>query len=121
MLICSFASGITSVAEANHSASTIGGASGSSRTAASISSSVSASTRAQSVRGRCALFADFCFVESFFTGFILSGRDKPAVWGPPCKRDLKDAVIDHAERLVSGFSVVAAIIEAFEYGAPPDH
>src|SRR6266550_8165287 len=118
MLICSFGSGITSVAEANHSASTIGGASGSSRTAASISSSVNASTRAQSVRGR--LVADFRLVESLLTEVSLSGRDKAAVPGSPCKCDRKYASIDEAERLVPDFPVVAAIIDSFEHGISPD-
>ena len=71
MLISSFDFGITSVAEANQSASRIGAASGSFRTASSICASVSALTRAQSVRRRSASALDLFFEETLLTGVSL--------------------------------------------------
>src|SRR5207302_999973 len=108
-----------SVAVANHSSSTIGGASGSSRTAASISSSVSASTRAQSVRGRSASVGDFCFEEFFLTDVGPPGRDDPASRCSPSKNDSENAILDSAERLESDFSV-SAIVYPLEYGTIPN-
>jgi hypothetical protein len=90
MLICSFGFGITSVAKANQVASRIGAASGSLRTASSISASVSTLTRAQLVRRRSASAPDLFFEEALLTRVSLSRRDNAAIFTAPRVNDNND-------------------------------
>jgi hypothetical protein len=120
MLIYSLDVGITKVAVANHSSFTNGGASGSSRTEASISSSVKASTRAQSVRGRSTDLCDFCFEEVLLTDIRSSGRDNPTHLISPRKNYSKDTILGYPESLVPRFSVFPASVHSFEYSTTPN-
>src|SRR5579871_1971746 len=97
MLICCFGCGMTSVAEANHSSSTRGGASGSAATAASISSSVIASKRDQSICPRLLDLADFRFKTPLLTPICLSCRDDPAILLAPSVEDGHQPSVDLAE------------------------
>src|SRR5579862_9460845 len=120
MLICSFGRGMTSVAEANHSASSSGATSGSSRIAAAMSSSVSASTRAQSVRGRSATARNFIFEESFFTRVCLSRGDYAASLSSPRIHNYEDTPVHLASSDDAGLSIVATSVGFFDYLSNPD-
>src|SRR5690348_10168964 len=113
MLICSFGVGITTFAVANQSSSTRGGASGSSRMDATISSSVMASNRVQSICGWTVDLADFCFEAPLLTLIRLSIRDDPAISSAPREENGHQTAIDFAVRQDAGLTVIAPVVYFF--------
>src|SRR5216683_272616 len=89
-----------------------GGASGSSATARSISSSVSASTRAQSVSLFIfrACFSETRVIRSSLISSCPPGTNDAAAIVTPCVDDLRNPAIQFAKRLVPALAIISAAI-----------